>query len=142
MVKILNYWNNLPRIVLSSQSPKHIKIKIFLLFFFKLYLSAEMENIINKGNTFSLIYFKEVRLDTGMFLCEFKLQVLKSRSVLDLWKDTVSVFWEDEFVATDADQTVYGESCSAKTVSWSRESNLVIQMASIWINVPDLNREK
>lgn len=73
--------------MLSSQSPKHIKIKIFL-FFFLLYLSAEMENIINKGNTFSLIYFKEVRLDTGMFLCEFKLQVLKSRSVLDLWKDT------------------------------------------------------
>lgn len=29
----------------------------------------------------------------------------------------VPISWEDEFVATDADRTVYGESCSAKTIS-------------------------
>lgn len=81
MAKILNYWNNLLRVVLSLLSPEHIKIKIKKK---KCYSSSRAaEIIINQVNTFNLLYFKEVRLD-DWDVCEFKSQILKSRSILDI----------------------------------------------------------
>lgn len=81
MAKILIYWNNLLRVVLSLLSPEHIKIKIKKKLCYS--SSRATESIINKENTFNLSYFKEIRLD-DWDVCEFKSQVLKSRSILDI----------------------------------------------------------
>lgn len=62
IVKILNYWNNLPRIILSSQSSEYVKGNIFLKKKTQ-NSSAAMENVTKEWNISSVTCFKEMGLD-------------------------------------------------------------------------------
>lgn len=61
-MKILNYWNNLPRIILSSQSSEYVKGNIFLKKKTQ-NSSAAMENVTKEWNISSVTCFKEMGLD-------------------------------------------------------------------------------